>query len=429
MPSSRASTAAQRRTITQVRLACSGLVERDAGSVAAAGFLVLRELVSREIHVDLYAEIGYVPRPKGLPSERFEYVGFKPPRWIAMLPPKVHLGAKWLFSPVIRRSWAAVYGAAARERHRAAPYDALVSLGTAPYFTIPGVPTVTWLQGPAHTEVDALKRLRRVVVDYEGRGYYWGLRAYYAPRRWLDRGLLKSSDVLICPSQWAQRELAGREVAKPVLALPYPVDLDLFRPSATAVDWGRPEIVSLGRLVPRKRLDLMIDAFPFILNSFPDARLKIVGSPAYAPGQIRLIEQSPCRQSIDYVPRMARAQVVGLLQRAAVVVQTSENENFGSAIAEAQACGTPVVVGPSNGTADYIDTTASRVFERYEPRSVADAVTATLEARRRAPATTRQDARANAERNFAVATVVDQFLDAIALAQTRRRPPAEISQR
>jgi glycosyltransferase involved in cell wall biosynthesis len=38
-----------------------------------------------------------------------------------------------------------------------------------------------------------------------------------------------------------------------------------------------------------------------------------------------------------------RAQVPGLLRGAAVVVQTSENEDFGSAVAEALACGTPVV--------------------------------------------------------------------------------------
>lgn len=400
-----------------MRLACSGLVEESAGSVATAGYLVLRELIRREFHVDFYAEVGYVPRPDGLRSDRFEYLGFKPPRWISMMPPKVHLVSKWLFTPPMRRSWAATFRSVALERHRMTPYDALVSLGTAPYFAIPGVPTVTWLQAPGHTEVDALKRLRRVVSGYESRAYYWRLRAYYAPRRWLDRRLLKSTDVLLCGSQWARRELAGREVAKTILALPYPIDLDLFQPGATAVDWKRPEIVFLGRLVPRKRLDLMIDAFPSILNAFPDARLRIVGSPAYASGQMELIERSSCRPWIDYVPQMARAEVIGLLQRAAVVVQTSENENFGSAIAEAQACGAPVVVGPSNGTADYIDSTSSRVFDRYEAGCVADAVIATLAAHRRAPEVTRRSARESAESNFALSAVVDQLLSAIAVAQ------------
>ena len=60
-------------------------------------------------------------------------------------------------------------------------------------------------------------------------------------------------------------------------------------------------------------------------------------------------------------------EVPALLREATVLVQTSENENFGSSVAEALACGTPVVVGPSNGTADYIDE-HSMIFGDYEPR-------------------------------------------------------------
>ncbi len=45
---------------------------------------------------------------------------------------------------------------------------------------------------------------------------------------------------------------------------------------------------------------------------------------------------------IDGVPREA---VPDLIRQATAVVQVSENENFGSSIAEALACGVPVVAG------------------------------------------------------------------------------------
>ena len=36
------------------------------------------------------------------------------------------------------------------------------------------------------------------------------------------------------------------------------------------------------------------------------------------------------------------------------LVQPSDEENFGSSVAEAQACGLPVIVGNTNGNADYL---------------------------------------------------------------------------
>jgi glycosyltransferase involved in cell wall biosynthesis len=37
-----------------------------------------------------------------------------------------------------------------------------------------------------------------------------------------------------------------------------------------------------------------------------------------------------------------------------VLVQPSEEEDFGSSVAEAQACGIPVIIGPTSGNRDYL---------------------------------------------------------------------------
>ena len=132
-----------------------------------------------------------------------------------------------------------------------------------------------------------------------------------------------------------------------------------------------------------------------------------------APGKMRSLQDSAAHDRITYQREVDRERVPALLQRAAVVVQTSESENFGSAIAEAQACGVPVVLGPTNGTRDYIDE-MSTVFDRYTPESVAGAIISTLETRRRAPEASRRCARESAERRVAPSTIADQVLAVIA---------------
>jgi glycosyltransferase involved in cell wall biosynthesis len=226
--------------------------------------------------------------------------------------------------------------------------------------------------------------------------------------------LLASSSRVICGSEWARQEIVSRGVPpERVHALPYPIDLELFHPGkAEAVDWESPVLLHLGRLDPRKRLDLLLDAFAVVLQSFPRARLQIVGPPGNARNQLSLIEQFARREQVKYVPHLSRPRVPELIQEAAVLAQTSENENFGSSVAEALACGVPVVVGPTNGTADYIDET-SEIFDLYRAESVGAAIVRVLEHRREKPALVQHSTRAAAERWFALSTVVDRLLDIV----------------
>ena len=273
-----------------VRLACSGLLDERAGSVAGAGYLLVRELLARGIDIDFYAENGYTPMPESLAGPRFNYVGIERPRWMSLMSPRAFFLTIWLFAPVVQRSWENLFGPVARERHRAAPYDAVLSLGAALRFTIPGVPTITWLQGAPRTEAAAIRRLRSQIVADRGLVDYYALLAYYLPRRFYDRSLLSSSDALICGSSWTRSMLVQLGIAADkITALPYPVDLRRFvPPNKESVDWSQPEIVWLGRIVPRKRLDLLVDAMPTVATRFPGARLRVVGAPGFGAGELQL---------------------------------------------------------------------------------------------------------------------------------------------
>lgn len=97
--------------------------------MASANYLVVRELLRRGIEVDLYANREHVPPPAGLEGA-FQYLGFAPPALTGALLTGVQRIANRILSPAIRAAWRRVYAPAAAERHRAHPYDALLSLGT-----------------------------------------------------------------------------------------------------------------------------------------------------------------------------------------------------------------------------------------------------------------------------------------------------------
>ena len=399
---------------TGLRLACYGWVDEHAGSLASANHLVLAELLRRGVEVDFYANRRHVPFPPGLEGEGFRYLGVDPPRSLGVLPDRGQRMANWALAPWVRRAWRRRFGPLVEREHAAAPYDALVTLSTPPAFTIPGVPTVAWLQGPLQTELEAVRRLRRQIVRTSGWGYYAALVAYYSADVVLDRFVLRECERIICGSRWAQAAVARRGYpAERSSALPYPVDLDVFRPPPQGRDPGPPTLLSLGRLDPRKRLDLLLDAFALVLDQVPDARLRIVGRPGYAPRQLSLLDRFARRDRVDYEPAVPRHEVVPLLQQATVLVQPSENENFGTAVAEALACGTPVVVGPSNGTADYIDG-HSRRFSDYAPEAVSAAVLETIASVRSRPAEVCASARSAAERWFSTSSVVDGLIGVVA---------------
>ncbi len=103
---------------------------------------------------------------------------------------------------------------------------------------------------------------------------------------------------------------------------------------------GVPVIVAAGRMVPQKDFATLIDAFAAVARE-RDVRLVLLGE---GPLRLPLKERSRSLGISERVDMPGfRANILPYLQAAAVVVQSSKNEGFGMVLAEALACGTPVV--------------------------------------------------------------------------------------
>jgi glycosyltransferase involved in cell wall biosynthesis len=110
---------------------------------------------------------------------------------------------------------------------------------------------------------------------------------------------------------------------------------------------GRPVVVFMSRLSPEKGLDLLIPAWSQLTRA-PAGKeaVLVIAGPDYR-GYRKTVEALLARHGLQrhvLLPGMVQGRrKAALLRRADVFVLPSHSENFGIVVAEALACGTPVV--------------------------------------------------------------------------------------
>jgi glycosyltransferase involved in cell wall biosynthesis len=145
-----------------------------------------------------------------------------------------------------------------------------------------------------------------------------------------------------------------------------PVETDRFDRAGRGARNG---YVTVSRLVPYKRIDVIVDAF----RRLPDRRLTIVGD---GPERSRLARHAPA--NVTFAGRLdddAAATAVG----AARAFVFAAYEDFGIAPVEAQAAGTPVIAYREGGSSETIrgldDASPTGVlFDAQTPEALVDAI-------------------------------------------------------
>lgn len=174
------------------------------------------------------------------------------------------------------------------------------------------------------------------------------------------------------------RKTYGRESA----VLPPPVDTQTYRPGGARGE----DFFTASRLVPYKRIDVLVEAF----RSLPGRRLVVAGA---GPMLERIRAKAP--ENVVFLGRVSGPEMVERMQTAKAFVFAAE-EDFGIVIAEAQACGTPVICYGAGGARDIVvEGETGLFFEPQTPAAAAAAIRRFEETQRRFDP---QRIRANAER-------------------------------
>jgi glycosyltransferase involved in cell wall biosynthesis len=127
-----------------------------------------------------------------------------------------------------------------------------------------------------------------------------------------------------------------------------PVGVDLPEPAATHPESEEPLFIALGRLVPHKRIDLLLDAWERVRPQV-GGRLVIAGD---GPERERLQARAgPGAELVGFVSDEERQR---LLSSAWLLLHPAQHEGWGIAIMEAAGAGTPAIGFDVAGVRDAI---------------------------------------------------------------------------
>ncbi len=156
----------------------------------------------------------------------------------------------------------------------------------------------------------------------------------------------------ISPS--TKEDLVARGIApEHVWVVPPGVDDTAYRNPGDTGE-REPLILWIGRVEPYKRADVMLDAMPKILARIPTARLVIVGEGSARNALAERAATLGVGGSVRFTGFISEEQKIAELERAAVVVNTSEKEGWGMTVIEGNACGAPSVSSDVPGLRDSV---------------------------------------------------------------------------
>jgi glycosyltransferase involved in cell wall biosynthesis len=202
--------------------------------------------------------------------------------------------------------------------------------------------------------------LRDAGLEHGLRG--WAARvALHRLRQW-DARTAAGVDVFIANSAHVARRIRKTYRREAQVLYP-PVDVSAFSMATEKDDF----YLTVSRLEPYKRIDLLVEAF----RRRPERRLRIIGD---GPQMRRLKANRPA--NVELLGRLPTATLREHMQRARAFLFAGI-EDFGIVLAEAQACGTPVIAFGQGGAAEIVrtaDPPTGLLFSEQSPDALLQAM-------------------------------------------------------
>jgi alpha-maltose-1-phosphate synthase len=198
-----------------------------------------------------------------------------------------------------------------------------------------------------------------------------------------ERSLAMMADVdyVLSPSAFVTRSFLQHGFTREqIIPNVYPIDLTCFfpkpgpdnRPQTSDIRKRPLTLISTGSLSLRKGTPYLLEAFRLIRKTLPDARLLLTNSASESiRPQLRKFADLP----IEWSPSLPHDQLADRLRSADLFILPSLEDGFALTVAEALACGLPVITTPNTGASDCIkEGINGSVVPIRDPQAIAEAV-------------------------------------------------------
>jgi phosphatidylinositol alpha-1,6-mannosyltransferase len=209
------------------------------------------------------------------------------------------------------------------------------------------------------------------------------------------KALFGSAVAVVANSQWTReqaqkvlRELGLDPLAEHVRVVPLGTDPEQFRPGLDTREVraryrlnGDLWVLTVARLEPYKGVDTVLKAVAQLRKQNVDVHYLVIGTGKQKDAYKKLAADLKIADAVRFVGTVPDADLPPLYNTASVYLGVSRRadgtrvEGFGISLAEASACGLPVVAGKSGGLAEAVrDGETGFVVEPDAPEGVADAL-------------------------------------------------------
>ena len=139
------------------------------------------------------------------------------------------------------------------------------------------------------------------------------------------------------------------------LLIPNGVDIVAFKPNQTMPEAGPLRILCVGRLIERKGQRHLIDAVKRLVDETIDVQLDLVGTGDARSENEAHVARLGLKERVHFRGYVPREKIAEYYAAAHVFVLPSYNEGMSVALLEAMASGLPVVVTPTGGTRELVE--------------------------------------------------------------------------
>jgi glycosyltransferase involved in cell wall biosynthesis len=156
-------------------------------------------------------------------------------------------------------------------------------------------------------------------------------------------------------------------------------DYGIFAEAPIVAPPEQARVLFIGVLERYKGVDVLLKAWPAVVNAMPDAELMIVGKGTRSQELRRLAARSGVEHSIHFIDPVPQEDLCRLLDQASCLVLPSRSEGLGRVVLESMARARPVVGSSVGGIPELIrDGETGRLVAPGDPDALGAALTSLL---------------------------------------------------